>query len=152
MADGMVRGGRWYGERDPANEKSWPYATSHHDPQTAAVCAVLEDWFWAMEDGLADLRLPDPAYVRPGGKPPWTGEDVDRIIAAIDEEYGKEFATSGAWARIAGCNAGPGFERLAPAQRLALVQQLATALAAPRQEPKPEPESKPGPGEAIMYG
>lgn len=111
-----------------------PYPKVHADPEVAAVIAYLQDWFLAMEDGSADLRMPDPSYRRSGNRPEWTEDDLDRIIEAIDQEYLREVrgltgTITGGWAWVRmGCDAPPGFHRLGRLQRLAFVQGLDQVL------------------------
>ena len=94
------------------------------------VHAVLRDWFNALEDGSASYRMPDPDYARPPGKAPWTEEDLERLIREVDEYVWQQKS----WAQGThhkDYDAGPGFDRLAPAQRLAFAQDLERALGAP---------------------
>ena len=81
--------------------------------------ALLEDWFQAIEAGMAQSRMPDPLY------PAQIDSDTaDAVIGHLDAEFERELNS---WAKkeVAGAyTAGPGFARLGPAQRLALVQQL----------------------------
>lgn len=110
----------------------------------AATIAVLEDWFQALEDGTAEYRFPDPRFVRPSKPPlseeeytqkplpPYTDEDVDRIVAAIDEEIQGEIARNTTHWRAKGIQTDSGFLRLGPLQRRALVEELARVAAQDR--------------------
>ena len=87
---------------------------------------MLDEWLNAIETGTAHLRLPDPNYVRPNGKPAWTEEELDTLIRNIDAEIDQEVTRAPGTA--VGAKAGPGFYRLALPQRLALAQHLETML------------------------
>ena len=79
---------------------------------------MLEDWFWAMENSVVDLRMPDPLY-----SPPITQEQADAAVKLLDEEFDRELT----WASGVdgeGYTAGPAFGRLGPMQRVALMQGL----------------------------
>lgn len=102
------------------------YPSGHEDPGVAAVIFLLDDWLQAMENGTAHLRMPDPNYVRPGGKPAWTEEELDTLIHDIDAEVDQEVHR--APGTTVGAKAGPGFARLMVPQRLALAQQLEMML------------------------
>ncbi len=102
------------------------YHSGHADDETHRVVMILSSWFRAMEDGTAVLRLPNPAYVRPEGKPDWTEEHLEKFIKALDDDIQTEAGTSPGTKM--GATAGPGFSRLTWPQRLALVQELEQAL------------------------
>lgn len=102
------------------------YPSGHENPGVAAVIFLLDDWLQAIENGTAHLRMPDPNYVRPGGKPVWTEEELDALIRDIDAEVDQEVQR--APGTSVGARAGPGFVRLAVSQRLALAQQLEMLL------------------------
>ena len=80
---------------------------------------ALEDWFNAMEDGSVKQRAPDPTYPTS-----LSTEVVDEAIRRLDLSFEHELS----WAASEGYNAGPGFNRLEPPQRLALIQQLHAIL------------------------
>lgn len=89
-----------------------------------AIHAVLDDWFWALESGDAEQRLPDLRHQRPEGKAPWTDEQLEHLVSgAIDDYVDKQRS----WIRnnrnIA-TDAHCGFGRLGQLQRLALAQDL----------------------------
>jgi len=109
------------------------YAKGHTNAGVAAVIDVLCAFYHALEDGTVADWQPDPSYQRSRGRDPWTEDEVDRIIAGLDEEYGKElrsWASKPRWSQSngLGCDAGPDFARLQPPQRLALVQVLDQVL------------------------
>lgn len=103
------------------------YPSGHTNPGVAAVMFLLDDWALAMDAGTAHLRRPDPDYVRPEGKEPWTEDELDRMMRAIDAEIDQE--VNRAPGTSVGAKAGPEFHRLAVPQRLALAQQLADTIA-----------------------
>ena len=94
--------------------------------QIDAVFAVLEDWFQAIEDGKADHRLPDPAFVLPPGRPAITAELVAEFTRELDREMDTD--AFGVQGRKFGADASCEFHRLADPQRVALVQQLMGVL------------------------
>lgn len=102
------------------------YASGHENPGVAAAIYLLDDWLNAIEDGTVHFRMPDLNYVRPGGKPWWTEEELDTLIRDIDVEVDQEVAR--APGTSVGAKAGPGYRRLALPQRLALAQQLESLL------------------------
>ena len=102
------------------------YPSGHENPGVAAIIFLLDDWLQAMENGTAHLRLPDPTYVRPNGKPAWTQDDLDTLIRDLDAEIDQEVTRLPGTS--VGAQAGPGFSRLALPQRLALAQHLETVL------------------------
>lgn len=102
------------------------YPSGHENPGVAAVIFLLHDWLQAMENGSADLRLPDPNYVRPSAKAMWTEQGLDTLIRDIDAEIDQEVTRLPGTS--VGAKAGPGFHRLAFPQRFALAQQLETLL------------------------
>ena len=98
-----------------------------YSPKELAVHAVLRSWFDALEDGSAHSRYPDMKYQRFGGKPLWTDEELEILVATIDTYVWKQQD----WAErthFAKYDAGPGFDRLAPIQRLSFAQDLERAL------------------------
>lgn len=84
----------------------------------------LQEWFLALEDGTAELRLPDPFY------PVSISQEIaDAIIAEFDKRFNKELES---WARLevaGGYEAGPDLMRLKPLQRIALVQDYHRIMA-----------------------
>lgn len=84
---------------------------------------LLEDWFWAMERGDVAGRLPDPSH-----QPPITQEMADAVVAALDEGFERELRSWAHKQEAGGYEAGPGFSRLPPPQRIVLAQQLRAVL------------------------
>lgn len=101
-----------------------PYPSGHLDPRVNAVILLLEDWIVSLENKTAEQHLPDPAYKRTDNKPTWSDDELNNLILALDREFDKELS----WARLPSgsihADAGPGFHRLQPLQRLALAQDL----------------------------
>lgn len=108
------------------------YPTGHDDPLVEAVINLLEDWFQAMESGTITLRLPasPETYHRPSDKPWWTEEALDLLITDIDAEIDMEVNRAPGTQPLVKAQAGSGFSRLLPPQRLALAQQLEQVLLA----------------------
>lgn len=101
--------------------------------QAQAVIGVMEDWFWAIENGTAQLRLPNPEGLQV------SHEGVENIIRTIDEFFAEEFRRNpGWWARVGKETKGkpidmlPEFNRLQGASREAFVQALLWAKQATR--------------------
>src|SRR3954471_4657646 len=104
--------GQWY-------EATW--ISPYHAETTWAVQTVFE----ALESGQADHLAPDPFFVRAEGKPTFSDEDVDRIIAALDEEYDHEMSMYSVWHRNrSGATAQTELRRLPPLARRYLVELL----------------------------
>lgn len=83
---------------------------------------LLEDWFRAIESGMAFQRLPDPFT-----KVVISQEVADRVVEHLDREFRQELS----WASSAEAGSykdSPGFARLGPLQRIALAQQLRKVL------------------------
>jgi hypothetical protein len=93
----------------------------------AATVAVLEDWYLAIENGTVQYRFP-------GGASSYSDEDIDRIIAAIDEEIDGEIERNKPHWSAKGIFRGSGFVRLASLQKRALVEDVARAVKAAREE------------------
>lgn len=113
---------------------------SQYSPTQLAVHAVLRDWFVALQDGSAEYRLPDPTYQRPEGKEPWTDERLDSLVRGLDTYvWEQRFWATGNHHKgdveSGQCwyDAGPGYERLTPAQRVAFAQDLERAVEAHRE-------------------
>ena len=118
------------------------YPPGHENPGVAAIILLLDGWLQAMDSGTAHLRLPDPSYVRPDGKPMWTVDQLDTLIRDLDAEIDQEVTRLPGTS--VGAQAGPGFSRLALPQRLALAQHLDAALEQHEEtlkgfEPNPSP-------------
>lgn len=85
------------------------------------VIPLLQRWYNAMQDGSASYWFPSSQYI---GKA-YTDADVDRIIAAIDQEISQEIARSqGHWA-AKGITVAASFTGLEHLQRRALVEEVA---------------------------
>jgi hypothetical protein len=102
-----------------------------------AVHQVLADWFDALEDGSVLHRNPDNSYRRPEGAQPWTSEDLERLVAAIDDYVGHAQQVNWANSNMVHdgevpFDAGPGYARLTESQRLAFAQDLDQAITATR--------------------
>lgn len=83
------------------------------------VRALLEDWFWAMERGEVEKRLPDPTY-----QPAISQETADAVMEVLDKEFEKELDQWAYMPEAGSYEAGPQFRRLKAPQRVALAQQL----------------------------
>lgn len=105
-----------------------PYEPGHVDPKVCAFIDVLQDFFLALEQGTAHLRLPDPAYERRRRKPQWTEAELASLVKAIDDTTDRELSWASRNPKMR-CDAGPGFSRLTISQRLALAQNLDQVLA-----------------------
>ena len=103
-------------------------------PEDWAVHHVLAVWFDRLADGTASNYLPDFAYPRL-----WTAEDLDSYIEWLDTYVWKQ-ANWVKGNRGIAADAGPGYARLEPAQRLAMMQELHAALLPYPAPPLPEPE------------
>lgn len=92
---------------------------SEYTPMVRAVHEVLREWFLAIEGGRAHLRQPDLS-----GRI-WTEATLDVLVREDIDAY---VAQQRFWSKEnlkIDADAGPGFERLAYPQRLALAQELA---------------------------
>ena len=96
---------------------------------------VLEDWYLAMENGVALYRFPSAG----AGTSAYSDAEIDRIIAAVDEEIDGEIERNKHHWNAKGIFRGCGFAQLAPLQRRALVEDLGRAVAE-FHEAKPKPE------------
>lgn len=104
---------------DPATQK-------RDDAKTAALFALLENWFLALEDGSVLFRYPDPAYTAPEGWPEVTETLVNELILELDKELNQD--ADGYQGQKVGATARTDMYRLAYPQRLALVQAIQTLL------------------------
>jgi hypothetical protein len=87
--------------------------------------AYLEDVLEKLDAGEERFILADPFYQRADGKPPFSDEHIDRIIAAIDEEFATEMGQYAGYHRNrSGATATPDFHRLSPPARRAVVEGL----------------------------
>lgn len=112
----------------------WTYPSNHDNEGVGAIFACLERWFDMMQRGEAHLWQPDPIYVRRGGKPIWTEQELDDLVKDIDAEIQQEVNRVPGTQMQATDNSG--FWRLAVPQRLALAQQLEQVIEAHREELK----------------
>lgn len=64
--------------------------SGHDNPGVATIIFLLDDWLNALEEGTAALRWLDPAYRRPGARPPWTEAQLDELIRDLDGEVERE--------------------------------------------------------------
>ena len=103
------------------------YPSGHADPKVAGIIAVLQRWYDAMQDGSVQHWYPQLDFKRRNGKPLWSDEELDRLIAALDEEFDKELSWAKTQADVK-AEAGPGFSRLTTTQRLVLAQELDAML------------------------
>jgi hypothetical protein len=93
------------------------------------IIAYLQDCFDKLNRGEEDRILGDPFYRRPEGKPNMTDEEIDRVVAAIDEEFAHEIgAYPGYHRNRSGANAPADFQRLSPRARRAMVEGLEAIL------------------------
>ena len=108
------------------------YPHGHTKDDVRAVVWVLEDWFWAMEEGTAEDRQPDPYYIDPAGKV-WIDSLVEDLIKRVDDYFTlqvKSWANPAAYnVNKVGADAGPDFGRLGMNQKYALMQDLQRAIA-----------------------
>ena len=98
-----------------------------NDAETQRVIAVMEEWFWAIEDGSANLRMPDLTKPLP--------DRVDEIIKVIDDRINYEIEFSSYYFRDVGMETkekpidiGADFCRLQGLSRDAFVQDVLDAL------------------------
>jgi len=85
-----------------------------------AIIALLDDWFWMIEDGVTDKRLPNPV----GRKV--TTEEADRLIKHLDDDAAKEVHNSGYWEKR-NIDLPPDFNRLKGLSRIAFAQAILEA-------------------------
>ena len=92
--------------------------------------AWLQSCYEHIEAGTEHLIMSEPFYTRADGKPPLTQEEVDKLITAIDFEFGFEIASYPGYHRNrSGANATPDFHRLSSSARRAVVEGLDGILA-----------------------
>lgn len=95
------------------------------DDVVIEVVAFMQDCFAKMDRGEEDMILADPYFERPGGKPPLTDEEIDRIITAIDSEFTHEITNYLDYHRNrSGANTAPEFARMSPTARRAMVEGI----------------------------
>ena len=94
------------------------------------VIAVLQDAYDLLESGEAHRLNADPYYERPHGRPPFTDADVDRLIDALDEEFGSEIDRFPDYhKRRSGATRKTDWYRLTPSQRRGLANRLDRIIA-----------------------
>lgn len=120
------------------DSEAWDRWLLHLSVQDKAIHAVLYDWANALSDGTAQYRQPDPSYERPAGAKEWTDERLEALLREIDEYVWAQAAWTKTNRGIE-ADAGPGYLRLAPPQRLALAQDLERAILANPDPDKPYP-------------
>jgi hypothetical protein len=125
-------------------EGQW-YETLWIAPEEAEITMALQAAVEALELGQADYLTPDPFYVR-GELPPLSDEDVDRLIAALDEEYDQEIRMYAGWHRSrSGAVEQTDLHRLPPRARRYLAEQI-DAICVKHQTIDQKPPVKPEPG------
>ncbi len=92
------------------------------------VISVMEDWFWAIERGEVNKRMPDVLGER------WHSSEVDRVITHIDDFFDNElkmhesyWQMQGVDSKGVGIDTPPEFKRLTGLSRVAFVQQVKAA-------------------------
>ncbi|KKN57546.1 hypothetical protein LCGC14_0560920 [marine sediment metagenome] len=80
------------------------------------VIEVMEDWFQAIENGTAHLRMPGPKRL--------SEEEVERTIKYLDDEFQKEIDSHAGHWRLRGIDTSPCFNRLEGTSREAFVQDI----------------------------
>lgn len=94
-------------------------------PFTLELTAWIQHCYDLLEAGEEKHILADPWYQRADGKPPFTDEQINAIITALDAEYESELGSFPDYHRNrSGCNALPEFHRLSAAGRRALVEGI----------------------------
>jgi len=109
--------------------------------ETLEVIEYLQDILQKLDAGLESHILGDPFYVRADGKLPFTDEQVDRVISAIDAEFAIEIALYPGYHKgRSGANTTPDFWRLSPSARRVVVEGL-DAIHRRYAEPSAPPQS-----------
>lgn len=99
-------------------------------PLCSEVIACLEECFQLLETGQAERLNADPYYERPQGRPPMTDSDVDRLIEALDEEFGSEIERFPDYhKRRSGSTRKPDWSRLTTSQRRGLANRVDAIIA-----------------------
>jgi len=93
--------------------------------ETLEVIDYLQEILKKLDAGLETHILGDPFYQREDGKPPFTDEQVDRVINAIDAEFAIEISLYPGYHKgRSGANTTPDFWRLGPSARRVVVEGL----------------------------
>jgi len=99
-----------------------------------AVINCMDDWFWAIEDGTASKRMPDPSGKR------YSKEEVDKTIGILDWEFQNElqgqFGAPRPYWTSQGMDMPPDFNRLQGMSREAFVQRMFETISKYRKETK----------------
>ena len=108
----------------------WAANNPEAQPVDFVIHTVLRKWADALQDGKAEYLQPDFNYSRQ-----WTEAELEAFVTDLDEYVWRQAS----WVKNhygIEADAGPGYARLAVAQRLAMMQELHTAL---EQFKEPEP-------------
>ena len=101
------------------------------DDVVIEVITFMQECFDKLERGEENLILADPYFERPGGKPPLTDDEIERIIAAIDSEFAHEISNYLDYHRNrSGANYAPEFSRMSPRGRRAMVEGIEAIMEA----------------------
>ena len=93
--------------------------------ETLEVIDYLQDVLQKLDAGLENHILGDPFYQRADGKDPFTDEQIDRVINAIDAEFAIEISLYPGYHKgRSGANTTPDFWRLSPSARRVVVERL----------------------------
>lgn len=122
--------------KDVTETRGWriPPNIARLSAKQIAIHVVLHDWFTALQNGTVSQRLPDFSYPKE-----FTEAQLESLCRDIDEYVIAEPQRN--WARLnrgIEADAGPGYLRLTPAQRLAFAQDLHQTISA-----YPQPEEQP---------
>jgi hypothetical protein len=99
-------------------------------PLCTEVIACLEEAFQLLETDQAERLNADPYYERSKGRPPLTDADVDRMIEALDEEFGSEIDRFPDYhKRRSGATRKTDWFRLTPSQRRGLANRVDAIIA-----------------------
>jgi hypothetical protein len=104
--------------------------------ETLEVIDYLQEVLQKLDAGLENHILGDPFYQRAEGKDPFTDEQIDRVINAIDAEFAIEISLYPGYHRgRSGANTTPDFWRLSPSARRVVVEGLDAIHNRYREEP-----------------
>ncbi len=94
-------------------------------PYTLEFTDWIQHCYELLEAGEEDRIMSDPFYERADGKPQLTDEEIDAVIAALDQEYAYELGTYPGYHRNrSGANSLPEFNRMSPRARRAMVEGI----------------------------
>jgi hypothetical protein len=91
--------------------------------EVEAVIETAEEWFQAMQNGTANLRLPDPSYRR------FTQQECDEFIEWLDDYFTHQVEDYGSYFIPRGCLYPADWKRIEGGSREAFLQDLKKALA-----------------------